>query len=691
MSNEYQANALDMLLFDMRQALRKPIWIFSVIGTASILFGVYVYLYMGHNPFVDHVGEAASRANVWAQMMHPYSGGMLAWLFRVFALLMLASVLGGTWFTYLNRGSYRIGNFWRFATSGMSMVLLCGFAALLSGAVGGLTWVTVLYGLPAIVVMLYAVQGLLFKDAQELAPNHGSDSDREHYSHNDPYGAARSHYAAKQSHKNFATIVGMDELKTKLLQAGKEIKGRKAGARNGILLFGEPGNGKTMFAEALAGELKLPILSISYGDVASKWINQTTEQVVQVFANARRQAPCVLFIDEIDSLIKQRGTSDCNFAQETERTTNAILTEIVALRGTGVVLIGATNFLEQLDSAAIREGRFDYKIEITAPDQPAREAIISSSFAKHAPRGARLENEVLVRAAKRWSGFSASRMAAVGQEAAAKAARGSSVSFELIMAAMRSVQGRAGKIAEDVPMLDSLSLPLSMQAPLKQLAVRMENIVEIEEMGGTVPRGVLFRGPAGTGKTLTAQSLAKTAGWGFLSVAGSDLVRDPAKIDKLFRDAAEIRPCVVFIDESDDLLQSRDFSASSEATNKFLSAMDGAGGKTPDVMIVAATNYPERLDSATLRGGRFTEKIDFAVSDESQAEAMVTNWLQKLKLPAERHLDTLTLVDLLQGQSPANINAVLQLTVDTVAARSLRGGEKLIRVSDVREALRVIV
>ena len=690
MSNEYQANVLDVLLFDMRQALRKPIWFFSVIGTACFFLAAYVYLDKGRNFFVDHAGEVASRANVWAQMMHPYSGGMLAWLFRVFALLMLASVLGGSWFTYLNRGSYRIGNFWRFATSGMSMVLLCGFAALLSGAVGGFTWVTALYGLPAIVVMLYAVQGLLFKDAQELAPNHGSDSDHEHYSHNDPYGAARSHYAAKQSHKNFATIVGMDELKTKLLQAGKEIKGRKAGARNGILLFGEPGNGKTMFAEALAGELKLPILSISYGDVASKWINQTTEQVVQVFASARRQAPCVLFIDEIDSLISSRDSGLSGY-EENARTTNAILTEIVNTRGSGVVLVGATNFLERLDAAAVREGRFDYKIEITAPDQPAREAIISSSFAKHAPRGARLENEVLVRVAKRWSGFSASRMAAVGHEAASKAASGSSVSFELMMAAMRSVQGRAGKIADDVPMLDSLSLPLSMQAPLKQLAVRMENIVEIEEMGATVPRGVLFRGPAGTGKTLTAQSLTKTAGWGFLSVAGSDLVRDPAKIDKLFRDAADIRPCVVFIDESDDLLQSRDFSASSEATNKFLSAMDGAGGKTPDVMIVAATNYPERVDSATLRGGRFTEKIDFAVSDESQAEAMVTNWLQKLKLPADRHLDTAKLVDLLQGQSPANINAVLQLTVDTVAARSLRGGEKLIRVSDVREALRVIV
>ena len=688
MSYEYRPNGMDEALFALRHSLRKPIWLFSMIATGCLFWAAYAYLDSGRNIFVDHVGEAASRANVWAQIMHPYGGGLLPWLFRLFALLMLAGVLGGSWFTYLNRGSYRFGNFWRFAAGGMSMVLLCGMAALVAAVAGGFTWVTALYGIPAIVVVVYGVQGL-FIAGRAPSPSQQAAFGQNDGSSNAVNEDAKINYPAAPSKKDFSAIVGMDEVKAKLLTAGKEIKDRKAGARNGILLFGEPGNGKTMFAEALAGELKLPILSISYGDVASKWINQTTEQVVQVFANARRQAPCVLFIDEIDSLISSRDGGLSGY-EENARTTNAILTEIVNTRGSGVVLVGATNFLERLDAAAVREGRFDYKIEITAPDQPAREAIISSSFAKHAPRGARLEKDVLVRAAKRWSGFSASRMAAVGQEAASKAASGSSVSFELMMAAMRSVQGRAGKIAQDVPVLDSMSLPLSMQEPLKQLAVRMANIVEIEEMGGTVPRGVLFRGPAGTGKTLTAQSLAKTAGWGFLSVAGSDLVRDPAKIDKVFRDAAEIRPCVVFIDESDDLLQSRDFSANSEATNKFLSAMDGAGGKTPDVMIVAATNYPERLDSATLRGGRFTEKIDFAVSDESQAAAMASNWISKLKLPVESGLDSSALVALLQGQSPANINAVLQLTVDRVAARSLRGGEKLIRLVDVREALRVV-
>ncbi len=682
MSNEYKANGLDVALFEMRHALRKPIWFFSVIATACFVLAAYFYFDKGSNFFVDRkVSEIASRASIWGQMLHPYSGGLLPWLFRVFALLMLASTLGGSWFTYVNRGSFRLGNFWRFATGGISMVLLCGVTALYSAAVGGVTWVTALFGIPALVVMLYAVYGLLCVDGRQLAPIQEVGEVK-----ND--GAV---YTAARSKKDFSSIVGMDELKAKLLQAGKEIKERKSGARNGILLFGEPGNGKTMFAEALAGELKLPFLAISYGDVASKWINQTTEQVVQVFASARRQAPCVLFIDEIDSLISSCDGGLTNGQEESARTTNTILTEMVNTRGTGVVLIGATNFLEKLDAAAVREGRFDYKIEITAPDQPAREAIVAASFAKHAPRGTTLGKEVLARAAKRWSGFSASRMAAVGQEAASKASRGSAVSFEAMMAAMRSVQGRAGKIADEVPTLDEMCLPTAMQAPLKQLAVRMENIVEIEEMGGTVPRGVLFRGPAGTGKTLTAQALAKTAGWGFLSVAGSDLVRDPSKIDKLFRDAAEIRPCLVFVDESDDLLQNRDYSANTDATNKFLSAMDGAGGKTLDVMIVAATNYPERLDAATLRGGRFTEKIDFAVSDASQATALASKWLRQLKLPTESGLDTAVLVALLQGHSPANINAVLQLTVDTVAARSFRGGEKLIRMSDIQDALRVVI
>lgn len=665
--------------FVLRHALRKPIWFFSAVtsGAAAYVF----YQRMTAATVSTATSLVPSRANAFPELLHPFDGGVFGVLVRACVLLTLAAVLGGSWFTYLVRNDFKPSNLLRFATNGFPLVAFFGLAGVLSIlTAGGITWFNTILALPALVVALYAGQGLFTQKQRELVPvtATGDMGDRN--------ASQQPAYPAVRSNKTFDFIVGMPDLKARLLKAGQEIKSRESGARNGILLSGEPGNGKTVLAEALAGELKLPLLSVSYGDVASKWINQTTEQVVAVFTAARAQAPCVLFIDEIDSLISSRDGNSTGF-EESARTTNAILTEIVKLRGSGVVFMAATNYLDKLDAAAIREGRFDYKIEVPAPDQEAREAIVAASFTKHAPRGAAIGKGALSRAAKRWSGFSASRMSAVGQEAASKVQAGESVSFENLMQAMRVIQGRAGKVADDVPLLNDLSLTMEMRAPLKQLALRMQNITEIEEMGGSVPRGVLFRGPAGTGKTLTAQSLAKTAGWGFLSAAGSDLVRDPTKIEKLFRDAAEIRPCVIFLDESDDLLQNRDYSANPDATNKFLTVMDGAGGKTPDVMIIAATNYPERLDPATLRGGRFTEKIDFAVSDESQAAALAANWLAKLRLPTEPALSKDVLVKLLRGHSPANINAALQLAVDNVAARSLTGGKKVITMNDVKQAL----
>jgi len=137
-------------------------------------------------------------------------------------------------------------------------------------------------------------------------------------------------YKAVKPRHSFATVVGMKEVKARLLAAGKEVvssqKG-KAQPRNGVLMTGKPGNGKTFMAEALAGELKLPFLAVSYGDVASKFINDTPENVVKVFRDAVKQAPCVLFIDEVDSLLASRNHNSSY--EESARITNVLLTELV--------------------------------------------------------------------------------------------------------------------------------------------------------------------------------------------------------------------------------------------------------------------------------------------------------------------------------------------------------------------------
>lgn len=471
-------------------------------------------------------------------------------------------------------------------------------------------------------------------------------------------------YQAVKPRYSFVAVIGMKDVKTRLLAAGKEVvasQGKGAQTRNGILMTGKPGNGKTFIAEALAGELKLPFLSVAYGDVASKWINETTENVIKVFRDAVAQAPCVLFVDEIDSLISSRNGNSSG--EESAKTTNAILTELVNIRRAGVVVVAASNFVDRLDPAAIREGRFDFKIEITAPDSVARRHMIATKC------NIAISEETIETAVRRWDGFSVARITAVMEEANRMAQQSGLITFQLLQSALRNIQGRKGNIPEDTPTVDQLTMDAESKQRLMALARRMDKIMEIEAMGGSVPRGVLFYGPPGTGKTLTARALSKTANWAFLSVSGMDLISDPKRIDALVEEASELRPCVVFIDEADDVFKDRRYSNTATVTNKLLAAMDGAGGKVPDILFVAATNHPDAMDSAALRGGRFTEKIEFGLPSEETLVEFLRKWKDgtKAKLAPSFSLDGAA--RRLVGNPMANVREILQMAINNAISR----------------------
>ena len=497
----------------------------------------------------------------------------------------------------------------------------------------------------------------------------------------------------------FADIQGNKEIKRRLLDAAMAITaptGSDAPKRNGILLFGDPGNGKTAFAEALAGELKMPILKLTHADVASRWVGERTEKITEAFQQAARTQPCVLFIDEIDSFLPDRSGRDSQTKEDTD-VVNSLLTLMVDVRKLRVVLVAATNYVDRLDGAAIRDGRFDFKVEITPPDEEARIGLLTSGLKKNV-RKADADQATIVSVAQRWNGYSVKRILAVTEELpsyladlqAAGTPR-TRLEFEDFMASLRRIQGRKGSAPENVKPMSELILSPETKEALSMLSNRMRDPQRVERMGGTLPTGVLFFGPPGTGKTAAVKALAKEVDWAFLVATGNDLARDPKSLDQLYAKAKDLRPCIIFIDEADDLIRSREYASNTEATNKLLTLMDGVSDRVKDLVWVAATNHPDQIDTALLRGGRFTEKVEFARPDGDQLAAHVLGWLNKRKVGLQSGMSAHTIGDLLSGQSIANAEAVLQYAVNRAINQSTTEDRVVLSEEDVRRGALMVL
>jgi transitional endoplasmic reticulum ATPase len=489
----------------------------------------------------------------------------------------------------------------------------------------------------------------------------------------------------------FASILGNDAIKQRLKDAAAAITApRKFGGRprNGILLHGAPGNGKTVFAEALAGELCVPLVTLNFADVASQWVGEKSSRVRQAFEQAKHAQPCVLFLDEVDSFLEARdGRSDG--VKEDRDLTNALLTLMVDIRQQRVILMAATNHMDRLDAAAVREGRFDFKVEITPPDAPARLGLLWKGLKDNLP-GRAVDESVVQAVAQRWNGFSVKRILAVTEELPVylKEKGSKRIEFDDFMGALRQLQGQRGAKPENVKPLSELLLSADTRESLELIAGRMADPEHTERHGGTLPTGVLFSGPPGTGKTATAKALAADLGWGFLPATGAELARDPAKLQTLYTKAQDLRPAIIFIDEADELLRSREFSPSTDATNKLLTLMDGVGDRVRDVVWVAATNHPEGVDAALLRGGRFTEKVRFELPDAAILASFVQDWLGKRKVQLAAELSVKKVAALLGEQSIADAEAILQAALNRAVAR--RTTPVVVTGADVGQALRTV-
>lgn len=492
----------------------------------------------------------------------------------------------------------------------------------------------------------------------------------------------------------FADVDGMDDLKADLNEVAESVM---SGKKNGVLFTGLPGNGKTFISEAFAGEIakmlkkgkRLGFMSVSMKDMASRWTNQTTEQLDSLFKQAAsvasQRGACFLFIDEIDSILPDRKNI-LDGASEKSQQVNAMLTLLVQYRDFtkyGIIIAAATNHRDRLDEAAIREGRFDFKREIKTPDLKARVGLLTRS-AKQAV----IPAQVAARAAGRWEGFGVARIRHVAELASANAAKAGSseVPFDDLMLALRETQGCKGlNLPEDTLNLDQLTFETELGDKLKQLARRMTKIDQIEAMGGTVPKGVLFYGPPGTGKTAVAKALALSSGWAFMSTTGQRLMSNEKEFENMIEKASDLRPAIIFIDEADDILADRSTNPHGKtATNNLLALLDG-DRPLKDVMFIAATNYENTLDAAAVRGGRFAEHFEFVTPGDDALLAIVKSFMAaKSAAPWSPELTPQVATATLSGLSPADAKDRLQQAINRVVARF---DDSKITIDDLRAIL----
>ncbi len=482
-------------------------------------------------------------------------------------------------------------------------------------------------------------------------------------------------HPAQRARFTFADVDGMADLKRTLLEAANEAVSKKPGARNGILLYGPPGNGKSFIAEALAGELGVGIIHVSFGSLASRWVNQSTEQMVALFADAAKQGKVVLFLDEIDALLIDRekvGNAD----SESARTVSVFLAEVDKLRRHPVILIGATNHLDRLDSAAIREGRFDIKVEMPPPDLDARLGIFERGLLKaHRISLSDPTRQMARDVMARMDGFSVSRIRALTDEFSRMTkATGVKPTYPALLQCLRTIQGKSSSEQERFAPISDLVLASHTAERLRTLVSLMANPMETEKLGGKVPRGVLLYGPPGTGKTTLAKAIAKESGWTFIQTTGHKLLRDPDEVRSVLDRARDLKPAIIFVDEADDVLSERSYSGNAALTNELLTAMDGNSYGLTDVMFIGATNHPDALDSAAVRGGRLGFHVEVGLPGPEESRRIVQGWFARRGLaPESEGFDVDGFVLAKEGSSPADLMHHLEEWANQRAARIMQG------------------
>jgi transitional endoplasmic reticulum ATPase len=464
-------------------------------------------------------------------------------------------------------------------------------------------------------------------------------------------------------------------------------------APKGVLLYGPPGTGKTLLAKAVANESNAHFISISGPEIMSKFYGESEARLREIFKEAKEKAPSIVFIDEIDSIAPKREEVT---GEVERRVVSQLLSLMDGLEARGkVIVIAATNRPNALDPALRRPGRFDREIEIRVPDKRGRLEILMI-HTRNMPLASETEDIVnLDKIAAVTHGFVGADLEYLCKEAAMKCLRrllpelnmeDEKLPPEVLNKLIVTMDDFQNAVKEIMPSamrevyLETPDVKWTEIGGLEAVKRELQEAVEwpmrypdlYKKLGHNMPKGLLLHGPSGTGKTLLAKAVATESEANFISVRGPELLskwvgESERGIREVFRRARQAAPCVIFFDEIDSIAPVRGIGGDSMVTERvvsqLLTELDGIQS-LQGVVVLAATNRADMLDTALLRPGRF-DKLVFVPMPDKDARQKILEIHCKDK-PFGRDVDLAKLAEMTEGFSGADVASVSNTAVSLV-------------------------
>lgn len=480
----------------------------------------------------------------------------------------------------------------------------------------------------------------------------------------------------------------------------------------GILLHGPPGTGKTLIAKAVANESDAYFTPIAGPEIMSKFYGESEARLREVFQNAEKNAPAIVFIDELDAIAPKRE----EVTGEVERRVVAQLLSLMdGLKARGkVVVIGATNRPQALDPALRRPGRFDREIVIGVPDRDGRKEVLQI-HTRGMPLAKDVDLDVLANVTH---GFVGADLEAICKEAAMSALRRILPEIKLEEEAIPpEVLEKLQVTKEDFDNARRMVEPSAMREVLVEVPdvhwgdigglegakQELREAVEwplkhpesFKRMGIEPPRGILLYGPPGTGKTLLARAVATESEANFIAIKGPELLskwvgESEKGVRETFRKAKMASPAIIFFDEIDALVPRRgsgfgDAHVTERVISQLLTELDGLE-KLENVVVVAATNRPDLVDSALLRPGRFDRLVLVPVPDKKARLEIFK--IHTKGIPLAKGVDLDALAAETEGYAGSDIAALCREAAMLVLRKDMKGKE--VQMEHFRKAMKKV-